>query len=241
MVKVPTKYLILAIFLAICATFIGGLYLGHKKTKDALNRLETAQNTISHYKTKIGQDSVFIVQTKQVLASEREAKKALELTNKDLRKLNIKQANEITSLKLRVDTLLEDVNHDGTIVVIHDTITQTATNAILLPFSFEKKDKWLDLSGTFDNKGQLSLKLFMDLNVDVITGIDREKKPTCVLKTDNPYIKTIALNSYKTDTPRPKRYGIGLNIGYGIGIAKDKSVVASPYIGFGVSMNFLRF
>jgi hypothetical protein len=240
--KIKTKYIILAILIVLAGLFILGWCVGHKKTKDALNRLETAQNTISHYKTKIGQDSVFIVQTKQVLASEREAKKALELTNKDLRKLNIKQANEITSLKFRVDTLLEDVGHNG-IIIITDTVfaDNTQQNAILLPFSFEKKDKWLEFKGRFDPQGKLDVSLKMDLSVDVITGIDKEKKPTCVLKTDNPYIKTIALNSYKTDTPSPKRYGIGLNIGYGLAIAKDKSVIASPYIGFGVSMNFLRF
>ena len=241
MIKIANKYLFLALFTALAGLFILGWCLGSFKKKDALNRLETAQNEISFYKAKVGRDSVFLAQTEQRLVSEREAKKELEITNRDLRAMNIKQANEIDRLKFRIDTLLEDVNHGGTIVVIHDTITQAPTNAILLPFSFEKKDKWLELKGRFDPQGKLDVSLEMDLSVDVITGIDKEKKPTCVLKTDNPYLQTINIASYKTDFQKPKRYGIGLQIGYGLGITEDKSVVATPYVGFGLSYNLIRF
>lgn len=242
MIKIANRYLFLALFVAFAGLFTLGWCMGASKKKDALNRLEMAQNEILFHKAKIGRDSVFLAQTEQKLVSEREAKKALELTNRDLRAMNIKQANEIDRLKFRIDTLLEDVGHTGHIIhidtVFVDNIPQ---NAILLPFSFEKKDKWLDLKGQFDPQGKLDVSLEMDLSVDVITGIDKDKKPTCVLKTDNPYLQMINIASYKTDSQKPKRYGIGLQVGWGLGITENKSVVATPYVGFGIGYNFIRF
>lgn len=52
----------------------------------------------------------------------------------------------------------------------------------------------------------------------------------------NPKIKTIGLDSYTFKAPK-KRIGIGLQVGYGIGT----DLKPTPYIGIGVSYNFIRF
>jgi hypothetical protein len=248
-IKLPTKFILLALLIAFAGVLTLGWYWGSSKSRSALNRLETAQNTISFQKAKIGQDSVFLVQTKQALVSEREARKSLELTNKDLRAMNIKHVNEINRLNLRIDTLLSDVSHTGQIITIRDSqianlkdslnVKYNLQKAILLPFTFDKQDKWLTLAGLFDSQGKLDINLDMKIDVDVITGIDREKKPTCVLKTDNPYIKTIGLASYKTDPPKIKHYAIGLQVGYKLTLEKDPHF--TPYVGFGLDLTLFRF
>ena len=44
----------------------------------------------------------------------------------------------------------------------------------------------------------------------------------------------------ETHKPKPKRWGIGVQAGYGA-VLHDKTVQLSPYIGIGVSYNFLSF
>lgn len=45
----------------------------------------------------------------------------------------------------------------------------------------------------------------------------------------------------RTITPRPKRFGIGIGVGYGITLAPTGRPVTAPYIGIGISYNFIRF
>lgn len=52
----------------------------------------------------------------------------------------------------------------------------------------------------------------------------------------NPKIKTIGLDSYTFKAPK-KRIGIGLQVGYGIG----SDFTIQPYVGIGISYNFIRF
>jgi hypothetical protein len=146
-IKVPTKYLIIAIAFAILALFIGGWWLGMSKQRKALKSLSDAySDTIRQYTLTINGKTAHIAQVEQQLATEKEVKKALELTNKDLRKLNIRHINEINRLNLQIDTLLTQVFHNGEIIIVqqqtidslsHDTVS-VKKNAILLPFDWKK-------------------------------------------------------------------------------------------------------
>lgn len=51
------------------------------------------------------------------------------------------------------------------------------------------------------------------------------------------YQKTVFRDVLITKTPRPKRWGLGVQVGYGINTSGD----VKPYIGVGVSYNLLRF
>ena len=52
----------------------------------------------------------------------------------------------------------------------------------------------------------------------------------------NPNIKTIGLDSY-TFKAKPKRFGLGLHVGYGI----NSELNLAPYVGIGVSYNLFSF
>jgi hypothetical protein len=240
--SVKTKYLLLALILVLGALYIVG-YVSGRKVRDRASQtqIDALNARISVYSTVLNKTKVTVAQKEQLILTQRDALKKDSLTREELRKLNIKQASEITKLKLRIDTLLADVSHNGQIIQL-DTVflDKRSGNAILLPFSFEKKDKWLNLQGSFDGQGKLNVSLKMDAKVDIYLGVDKTtKKYTASVLTDNTYLNTISVNSIKMDVPTVKRYGIGVIGGYGIGLGNP--LRAMPFIGFGISYNLIKF
>ena len=57
-----------------------------------------------------------------------------------------------------------------------------------------------------------------------------------MVKNDNPYSSTEELKAYKLKMPKPKRFGLGIQGGYGIG-----GYGLTPYIGIGLSYNIINF
>lgn len=58
------------------------------------------------------------------------------------------------------------------------------------------------------------------------------------------WIETFAQSKYVTttvtDKSNPKRWGIGIQAGYGVGVSSGQ-VTTFPYIGVGISYNIVRF
>lgn len=246
--NIKSKYLFAAILIALCGIFFGGWYIGAQKVKTASSATQNAlKDTIEKLTVQINDTEYTLTRTEQELITEKELRKRDILEKKDLKALSLKQANEISRLKLRIDTLLEDIKHNGQIIVVQNSRINSLADsvvannkptqkAILLPFTFAKKDQWLDLKGMFDDNGKLGIDLKMDMDVDVITGVAKTKERNVNVLTDSPYIGVINVKSYKTDVQKPKRMGIGAVVGYGVcrnGL--------SPYIGIGLSYNVIRF
>lgn len=247
-IQIKSKYLFLALIIALAGIFFFGRYMGHKKTDKASESLIIALNdTISSYKYKVGNLTKTAFEQDQVITTQKEAIKRGDLEKKELRALNLKLVNEINELNLQVDTLLENADHNGTIIIIQqETIdslnrasnaSKISQKAILLPFMFDKSDKWLTLKGTFDSEGKLDIGLKLTADVDVFTGLDKKTKQyKSVVVTDCPYISVLNIKSQKFDIKKPTRWGIGINAGYGV----TKSGL-SPYFGIGGSYNLIRF
>jgi len=238
--KIPTKYVILAFLVLFAVTFLIGGWIGLKKGKSSLNpTLDSLNAKISYYTVMIDGNMSYIAEKEQEVATLRQAVRNGDIKKEELTKLNIEKVNEITRLKLRIDTLLDSVSHTGVIVHV-DTVMVDGQqgNALLLPFHFEKKDQWLTLYGTFDLQGELGIDLSMDAPIDV-WGVVKKKGgiPSIMVTTENPYIKTLSLSSIKFDTPRKTKYGIGVQVGWGL----TKELKTSPYIGVGLSYNLIRF
>ena len=237
-IQVKSKYLFLASLIAIIGIFFGGWYIGATKDKNALNTtIETQKKELQRMTIELCDKEYYVTSVEQELATERELRKQDIFEKKELKALNLAKTAEINRLKLRIDTLLEDVNHNGTIITIHDTITLQPKDALLLPFEFQKQDEWLTLKGKFDPQGKLGIDLSMAMDVNAVSGIDKKtKKSTIAIYSDNPYIKTIGIASYKTDVQIPKRYGLGISMGYAVcrnGL--------SPFIGIGLNYSLIRF
>jgi opacity protein-like surface antigen len=214
-----TKYLLIAIPIVLCLVFFAGYIRGHGKAESASKaRLDSLNNIISSYVVMLDDTKTYVTKIEQELKTEKEARQDGDISRKELRALNIKHLSEISRLKARIDTLLIDISHNGQVI--------------------NKTDQWLTLNGRFDSKGKLDVTLKMNLSLDVYTGIDKTtKKYTTLVTTDSPYIGIIGIKSQKYDLPKVKRYGIALQVGYGL----TTQLKPTPYIGIGIGYNFIQF
>ena len=239
---IQNKHLVLGVVLAILATFSLGGYLGYRRALNVANsQIVALKDTINSYKIVIGGLTKYVTEKDQLITDQREALQRGELERKELRALNLKRVNELTALKIRIDTLLQNIPNTGTVVYIDTCMGyDPPQSAILLPFSFEKADKWMTLRGDFDQKGQLGVNLRVNASVDVWTGIDKSTKQyKAVITSDNPYLKITDIKSMKFDLPKPKKFGLGVFAGYGITVAGE--VRAAPMIGVGLNYNLIMF
>jgi hypothetical protein len=247
-ITVKSKYIVGLILILFVALFIGGWYMGVRKERKArTTELNALKFELSKKTIELNKKTVYLTQTEQALATEKELVRAGIVEREVLRKLNIKYLNEISKLSLRIDTLMTDISHNGQIITIQQNVIDSLThdpvsvkkNVIALPFDFYKTDEFLSLRGAFDKDGKLDIGLKMDVPIDVITGIEKKtKKPFVNITTLNPYIDVVSIRSYSTDVSKPKRIGIGVNFGYGISLIKEP--VLAPYLGLGISYNFIR-
>ena len=219
--------------------FGSGWWLGLQRGD---NRSEPIRNALNEQirsdSVVIKNQTVYISTVEQELMSLKEAKREGDIEKEELRKLNIKRVSEITRLKFQIDTLL-NVSHDGEVLGLFtvETNEEVPYNVIKLPFSFNKTDKWLQLDGTFSSEGKLDIDLKMNIDVDVWVDLQRRKNPPLVTVTsENSYVNVLSIKSIRTDMPKPKKYGIGINFGYGI----SKNGL-TPYMGLGVSYNLFTF
>jgi hypothetical protein len=124
--------------------------------------------------------------------------------------------------------------------VVRDTCLKGDEAAILLPYSFKKTDKWLDLRGTINKSGVVDVMFNMPLNIDIFTNYDRkENKYIATVTTSNPYLGVKEIKSQKFDAITEKKWGVGMFLGYGLTINGKPQF--SPVLGVGVSRTFFRF
>jgi hypothetical protein len=238
--KLKVKFLIGGIIIAVALIFFYGWHLGRKKGDSATEALKNTLNKeIARLTISLDDKTTYVAKVEQELKTEKQARKDGDISRKELRALNLKQTDEISRLKLRIDTLLEDVAHNGQIVHVDTVlINGKPSNAILLPFEFNKTDQWLTLNGKFNSQGKLDMSLKMNLSLDVYTGIDKTtKKYTTLITTDTPYIGVIGIKSQKYDLPKDKKYNVSLFVGYGL----TKKLEGSPVIAVGVGKTLFKF
>jgi hypothetical protein len=237
--KLSTKYAIIGVLILLLGIFFSGLYIGHKRGVNASTPTITAlQQEIQHQIVIINNQKLYVSSIEQEIETLKKAKADGDVTNAELKKLNLYHVSELTRLTLMIDTLLNNVDNNGQVVkVIYDTI-KVPRPAILLPFSFNKKDEYLDLKGNFNTLGKLDISLKMEAKLDVWSGWDKKsKQPTTKITTNNPYLSPLSINSIKMDVQKPKKIGVGFQCGYGI----TNSLKPSPYVGLGIQYSIFRF
>lgn len=233
--QIKNKYLVLAFSGAFLATFLLGGYIGLHKKDSASNEAQIALNEeIRQYKYQLDSINKVAYQKQQEILSLREAIKKGNIEKAELRKLNFRKVNEVTKLKLVIDSLLHIEPNDSIII---DTvyIKDKPVPAIVLPYIFKENNKFFTLRGVFDKKGALDLSIKMQAKLDVWTGI-KDKEYTTIVTSDNPFLNVSELNSMKFDLPKPKKWAIGIVGGYGM---TTKNL--SPFTGIGLMRTMIRF
>lgn len=98
---------------------------------------------------------------------------------------------------------------------------------------------------TIDRLGDSSKLLISSVDtIDVLTKqvteggfFNRRKYVQFDIKNRNPNTVITQVNAYRQMLPQPKRFGIGIQGGYGF----SKGLTPQPYVGVGISYNLIRF
>jgi hypothetical protein len=234
---VKTRNVIIGICVAIIALFLSGYLIGHRKGVNALQPTVHLLNTeISRITVELNNTKLYVTSIEQEITTLRQAKTDGDVTAKELRVLNLKQVNEISRLKLKIDTLIS-VENNANVVFVHDSADVNDQKAVLLPFVVTKYDKWLSLKDSTDLFGKTIVSLSLDVPLDIYTGIDSKTKlPVAKVSSSNPYVGVLSINSIKMDTPKEKKFNISIFAGYGA-----CKTGLSPIAGIGCGITIFRF
>jgi hypothetical protein len=174
-IVLKTKHVVLLCFAVLLAIFALGWYLGHAKG-DRSNSAVVASlnNKINSYSIMLDDAKKYVTEKEQIITTQKEAIKAGELTREEMRKLNMKNVQEITRLNMRIDTLLHIPSSSGVVYV--DTCTNKPKPALLLPFTWSKTDQWLSLKDSCDIKGVNHVSLNMDVPIKLFGAVDKDTR-----------------------------------------------------------------
>lgn len=199
----------------------------------AESNIVALNDTVKHYQIEIDKQKLEVFEKNALILSQKDAIQAGLLDRDALRKINIEQASELTKIRALVSIVRDSVSHTG--IVIKDTAWINPKYSILLPFSFSDSTKFINLKGYFNQTGKLNYSLKIPINLKVYTGYENKVLKTSIV-TDNPYISIQDITTIKMDSPKIKKFGIGIFTGYGM-----SSGGLSPVIGVGINYNIFTF
>lgn len=172
---------------------------------------------------------------------------SLMLEINKLSKKDKKNLIEINKLSITIDFLKDSL--DKKEIIKPDTSIVVDSNTVIYPFSKSSIYRELKWEVTvFSKEKQVTSTITSDkIFADITIGKKEEKnKITLFASSSNPYINITKLEGAVIDLSaynkfqKKKPFGLGLHIGYGLSTNKG-IVFISPYIGVGLSYNFLRW
>ena len=229
------KILFTSILLAILAVLSILGYFWYKdiiKDRERLiSNISALNDSISVYKKVIFGKETIIYEKNALILSQKEAIRVGLLEREELRKLNIKNLNEINHLKGIIEIIKDS---SGIVNVIHDTIEHSSK--IVLPFYYPNSDEFHSFSCKIDTNGVFGYKIQVPLNLKVFTHYVKQTPKTTVTTT-NPYVKIGNIETIITPVKRHK-YNFSVYVGYGIGLKEFKP---QPIIGVGIGRTLFSF
>jgi len=223
-------YITLAILIASLVIFYAGGVSARKKADRLTHALAVARIdnllVIDSYEVEIGGLKRMVYEKEQLVLTKNEAIKTGYLEKERYRKLYLNSISHVADLTIEISILKDSLTHTGVIVSVPDPVTHDERPAILLPFTFQKYDRWIKLDGTFDTKGNMYYSLLIpDIDIDLTIGT-KKKQPVVSAMTSYPYISSINISSVQV--VKPDRFYNKTWFKVGIGFAGG--VVASHYL-----------
>ena len=214
------NHIIIAALIVLC------IYLWRSKNQveyTATNNIAALTDSIGHYKNKEG---VWVAEKKLFQGTEKELRHIIKSKDKAFQKLLKTFKKPIAAATVKTITKID------TVFIPYET--KIDLPVFKLPFS--KISKHYSISGISTNEGIGISDISIPNTQSVVIG----KKKTGWFKSEyridvensNPHIKTTDLDGFSF-RPKPKRFGLGVFVGY----STDLEVV----IGVGVSYNILSF
>jgi len=226
------KYIVFIVLIAICGIFYAGGVSARKKADRLTHALAVARIdnllVIDSYEVEIGGLKRQVYEKEQLILTKNEAIKTGYLEKERYRKLYLNSISHVADLTIEISILKDSLSHTGVIVSVPDPVTHAERPAILLPFTFQKYDRWIKLDGTFDTKGNMYYSLLIpDIDIDLTTGNKkRSRDPVISAMTTYPYITSINISSVQVI--KPDRFYNKTWFKLGVGFAGG--VVASHYL-----------
>jgi hypothetical protein len=226
--------------------------------KDYVSTINALQDTMITYRNKDGMQvaKISLIETEK-------ASQFLEINSKDA--VIIKLQEEVKKNKNRMGksgsiTVIENTTNLATVdttsyITFKDTIVRNDTVFVYPEYSsFIKKGLKIDSSywvtaNVKANKDSTSFELGIQNSYTVVLGREKSKGFKALFKpkvafaevtNENPYTSTKTIRAYQVKTPKPKRFGIGVHVGYGLTFDKNYTPIIRPYIGIGFQYNIIQ-
>ena len=226
-----------------------GTFLAYKHyMKLANERIVVSNDSLTIYKNKLDSEyvakNVYIQTTKQLKKTNRELYDEIK---------NLKD-NPIVVTKVVTQTIIKEVQAQSDSTVEHkDSANVVWKN---LYWSAKQPDGFYVLNGHTDVKSDFStfktivseLSIPAKITFDIIED-KKEQQLKFIGRSDNPYVQITNVNSAIIEPKKSKvlkswfpqkKWHIGIQGGYGIGI-NDNKVILTPHIGIGLSYSLLSF
>lgn len=146
------------------------------------------------------------------------------------------------------ELLQANLKAESEVPAIDTTVIETAPSLVkncppvIKSMTQRFKNKWYDATATTGERARLLLKVYDTLTVirhEVKTGniFNRKTYQQLDISLSNPVNIISGVKSFMVAPPKPKKFGIGVQVGYGW----QGSLKPSIYFGVGVSYSIIRF
>lgn len=170
-----------------------------------------------------------------------------------LTQINVSLKNEIIELRAGLDTniyLRAWPNGEQSIAWAYDSVYSPGNERHL---ASETWFKFLS-DTTLIDYNSIKIKITKDINkFSLITGLEEDKETNLLkifVRSDYPgftvsKIDGVIIDPQKSDLIKSyfptKKFGIGFQVGYGLGANNNGIIRLGPYLGIGISYNLIRF
>ena len=235
-------YVVAAILAIIAVIFYTQKQEYKRKNKENISLIEALEDSMTVWTDKEGKlhSKIQVLETQSV---------------KDFLNLKIKD-EEIVALQDQVRKYRKELKDQGSVTNITTEVKYDTTyiyhsisgDTVILSqtkLMDNITNKWMDIDFGFD-KGFSVLKINSFINnYSVVIGRERQGifkpyKPFAEVISDNPYTTVTSMRTYQVSLPRPRKWGLGFQAGYG-GSLVDNKVYLAPYIGVGINYNLLSW
>jgi hypothetical protein len=218
----------------------------HRCTDEA-NKIEHYENVVekSRAELKKFKDREGIIHNKIVAITSDNVNSLLELDSKN---------EEIIKLKKLVEKHKSEIKKGGSATVIVDEtnidksfpVFEKVIDSIFPTYKYNislRKNKVEWVTGeVIADKDSVYIKQSIINEYAVIMGSEyqglfKKRLKYVDVYNKNPYSDLKIVRTLDISNDKPKKFGIGINASYGIG----RDFMPTPYVGFGVSYNLIRF
>lgn len=178
---------------------VGLFFAGRLSTRNERLGLQSqtseSKDSLKHFKVVIDSLTYYVAQKDQTIATKENAIMEGRIERDKYKKLYYSKIEHEIQLNATIAALLDSIKNNAQVIYVYKD--NDSIPCAKLPFSFSKKDQYLDLSGSFDERAKMSMSLKMDVPLDVVIGLKKKGTPSVSVLTQNPYCNITKINGLK--------------------------------------------